>query len=59
MSQFVSYDIKNKEILILMEQYDGVFHGHVRTWDELNQEQKNRLIQEFDFQPNGKGPKKG
>ena len=36
---------------------DNVFHGHVREWSDLNPKHKNILINEFNFNPNGKPPK--
>lgn len=53
-SNRISYDQANDEIVIMMEHERDVFHGHVREWKDLTQEQKNVLINEFDFNPNGR-----
>jgi len=52
----LSYDKRNKEIVILMEHGENIVHGHVRKWSELKQEHKNVLIKHFDFTPGGKAP---
>lgn len=53
----IAYDSNSSEIVILMQHETGVFHGHVRTWAELNQIQKNVLTRQFGFTPNGKPPR--
>lgn len=42
----VGVDEKNGEIVIFDETHpdERVFHGHVRSWDELSQAQKNALV---------------
>ena len=42
----VGVDEKSGEIVIFDETHPGerVFHGHVRSWDELSQAQKNALV---------------
>lgn len=42
-----------------MEHEENIFHVHVREWSSLTQEQKNILINEFNFNPNGKPHKIG
>ncbi|HAX79210.1 MAG TPA: hypothetical protein DCY88_26130 [Cyanobacteria bacterium UBA11372] len=40
----VGVDRANNEIVVFDETRDGIFHGHVRSWEELRQEMKNALI---------------
>jgi RHS repeat-associated protein len=42
----VSADPANKEFSIFDETHPGtgIYHGHARSWDQLNQQQKNALI---------------
>ena len=49
-------DKSTGEIVIFDETYpsSGIYHGHVRKWDDLNQEMKNKLITEGLFKSNGK-----
>jgi len=49
-------DKSTGEIVIFDEAYlsSGIYHGHVRKWDDLNQEMKNKLITEGLFKSNGK-----
>ena len=49
-------DKSTGEIVIFNETYpsSGIYHGHVRKWDDLNQEIKNKLITEGLFKSNGK-----
>ena len=49
-------DKSTGEIVIFDETYpsSGMYHGHVRKWDDLNQEMKNKLITEGLFKSNGK-----
>ena len=52
----IGVDKSTGEIVIFDETYpsSGIYHGHVRKWDDLNQEMKNKLITEGLFKPNGK-----
>ena len=49
-------DKSTGEIVIFDETYPslGIYHGHVRKWDDLNQEMKNKLITEGLFKSNWK-----
>jgi hypothetical protein len=40
----VGIDAENREIVVLDQTVEGVFHGHVRSWDELTDHQRNALI---------------
>jgi hypothetical protein len=40
----VGVDAANGEIVILDRTSEGRFHGHVRTWDQLTDQQRNALI---------------
>ena len=40
----VGVDQKNSEIVILDQTSKGKYHGHVRTWKELDDKQRNALI---------------
>jgi len=42
----IGVDKSTGEIVIFDETYpsSGIYHGHVRKWDDLNQEMKNKLI---------------
>ena len=52
----IGVDKSTGEIVIFDETYpsSGIYHGHVRKWDDLNQEMKNKLITEGLFKSNGK-----
>jgi len=39
----VGVDPANKEIVVLDQTSDGVFHGHVREWNELTSQMQNAL----------------
>lgn len=41
----IGVDVQNREIVVFDETYPGqcIFHGHVRTWDELTPEMKSAL----------------
>ena len=41
----VGADRANGEIVVLDQTSKGKFHGHVRTWDQLTDQQRNALIQ--------------
>jgi len=49
----IAFDGETGEISIFDQTFEGVFHGHVRTWDQLTQEMKNTLIKEKIFTPRG------
>ena len=49
----IAVDKSTGEFVIFDKTIDNVYHGHVRTWDELTQEMKNVLIN------NGLSNKKG
>ena len=40
----VGVDAADSEIVVLDQTVQGVFHGHVRSWDELTDHQRNALI---------------
>ncbi|MEJ1932620.1 RHS repeat-associated core domain-containing protein [Nostoc sp. NIES-2111] len=40
----VGVDRKNGEIVVLDQTSSGKFHGHVRGWKELNDQQRNALV---------------
>jgi hypothetical protein len=40
----VGVDAANGQIVILDQTQEGIFHGHVRAWSELTQQQRNALI---------------
>ena len=52
----IGVDKSTGEIVIFDETYPslGIYHGHVRKWDDLNQEMKNKLITEGLFKSNWK-----
>ena len=52
----IGVDKSTGEIVIFDETYpsSGIYHGHVRKWNDLNQEMKNKLITEGLFKSNGK-----
>jgi hypothetical protein len=55
----VGIDPETGEIVVMMnnghiEGQDPKYHGHVRSWDELNQEMKNALIRNKMAKPNGR-----
>jgi hypothetical protein len=45
-SRRVGVDIENGQIVVFDETHPGknIFHGHVRSWEELTQMQRNALI---------------
>ena len=43
-SRRIGFDTPSGEIVIFDETGSGVYHGHVRTWEQLTQEMKNVLI---------------
>ena len=40
----VGADKKNGEIVVLDQTREGIYHGHVRGWKDLTQQQRNALI---------------
>jgi len=40
----VGVDRDNKEIVVLDQTREGIYHGHVRSWNDLTQQQRNTLI---------------
>jgi hypothetical protein len=40
----VGVDVANGEIVVLDQTSARVFHGHVRGWDQLTDQQRNALI---------------
>lgn len=53
----LSYDPKNDEIVVLDGRTNQSFHGHVRVWKELKNDEKAFMQREFGFRPKGKPPK--
>jgi filamentous hemagglutinin len=49
----VAFDRASGEIVIFDQTSAGVYHGHVRTWDQLNQQMRNVLIESGDFTRRG------
>ena len=49
----VGVDAANDEIVVLDETSKGVFHGHVRAWDELTSQMQNALKDAGLTSPNG------
>ena len=43
-SRRVAYDVEAREFGVFDETVEGVFHGHVRAWDELTQDMRNVLV---------------
>ena len=41
----VSYDWRSDEFVVFDETTTGIFHGHVRTWDELTHAMQRALIE--------------
>lgn len=50
----VGYDKESGEIVVLDKTSDGVFHGHVRSWEGLDQAMRNALIKAGMFNRRGK-----
>ena len=40
----VGVDRQNGQLVVLDQTRDGVFHGHVRGWEKLTQQQRNSLM---------------
>jgi hypothetical protein len=40
----VGVDAANAEIVVLDQTSEDTFHGHVRSWDQLTDQQRNALI---------------
>ncbi|MFK7824842.1 MAG: polymorphic toxin-type HINT domain-containing protein [Oligoflexales bacterium] len=53
-SRRVSVDKENGEFSVFDEHTSGKFHGHTRSWDQLNQRMKNALIKSGKVTPRGK-----
>ena len=47
-------DIENQELVIFDQTRDGIFHGHVRTFEQLDQVQRNILIEQGIITKKGK-----
>ncbi|MDL4820787.1 WXG100-like domain-containing protein [Actinomadura opuntiae] len=50
----VGYDEESGEIVVLDQTSDGVFHGHVRSWEGLDQAMRNALVKSGMFNRRGK-----
>ena len=50
----LAYDSESGEIIVLDGSVLSKFHGHVRSWDELDNSQKAFMAKEFNFSPKGK-----
>jgi filamentous hemagglutinin len=40
----MSVDKANREIVLFDQTSEGIFHGHVRSWKQLSNEQRSALI---------------
>lgn len=50
----IGHDAGSGQFVVLDRTRDGLWHGHVRTWDELNQAMCNALIRNGVTSPRGK-----
>lgn len=50
----IAYDRSTGEIVIFDHNNVSGFHGHVRSWEDLTQDQQNALIREGLFSPQGR-----
>lgn len=46
--------VSNGQFVVMDQTSPGIFHGHVREWDDLRQKMKNVLIKNKVVKPNGK-----
>ena len=43
-SRRIGFDAASKQFVVLDRTREGLWHGHVRTWDELNQAMRSALV---------------